>query len=60
LIRSLSVCGTQPILRAIHSIAAHNDGDAPRCSCARCAAHARTSGQNLFHLLFMAPSSQSA
>ena len=59
LTQSLSVCGTQPIFGAIDSIAAHSDGYSPRCSCTRRTARSRTCGENLFDLLFMAPSSQS-
>lgn len=49
-------CGTQPILGAIDSTAAHSEGDSPRCSCTKRTARSRTSGENLLDL-FMASSS---
>ena len=55
---SCRVCGTQPILGAIDSIAAHSDGCSPRCSCTILTARSLTSGEKRFDLL-MAPSSQS-
>ncbi|MDR7296278.1 transposase InsO family protein [Pelomonas aquatica] len=58
LTHSFSVCGTQPILGAMDSMAAHSDGYSPRCSCTILTARSRTSGENLFDLL-MAQSSQS-
>ena len=44
LTQSSTVCGTQPIFRAIDSIAAHSDGYSPRCSCTIRTARSRTSG----------------
>jgi hypothetical protein len=54
----LRVCGTQPILGAMDSMAAHNYGYSPRCSRTMRTARPRTYGENLFDLLFMALSSQ--
>jgi hypothetical protein len=42
---SCSVCGTQPILGAIDSTAAHRDGYSPGCSCTMRPAHSPTSGE---------------
>src|SRR5690606_28484711 len=58
LTHSSSVAGTQPIFGAIDSTAAHSDGYSPRCSCTRRTARSRTSGENLFCLLIVAPFSQ--
>jgi hypothetical protein len=58
LTHSFSVYGTQPILGAMDSMAAHSDGYYLRCSCTILTARTRTSGENLFDLL-MAQSSQS-
>src|SRR3990167_10356104 len=55
---SFRVCGTQPILGAMDSMAAQRDGYCPRCSCTILTARSRTSGENLF-VFFMAQSSQS-
>jgi len=41
----------------MYSMAAHNDGYSPRCSCTMRTARSRTSGENLFDF-FIAPSSQ--
>src|SRR6056297_6243 len=57
LTQSSYVCGTQPILGAIDSTAAHSDGYSPRCSWTMRTARSRTSGENLLDL-FMAPFSQ--
>ncbi|ABX19390.1 hypothetical protein Bmul_5726 [Burkholderia multivorans ATCC 17616] len=57
LTQSSSVCGTQPILGAMDSTAAHSEGYSPRCSCTMRTARSRTSGENLF-VLFIAPFSQ--
>ena len=57
LTHSLSVCGTQPILGAMDSMAAHSEGYSPRCYCTMRTARSRTSGENLFDF-FMAQSSQ--
>ncbi|MEC5211755.1 hypothetical protein RCH06_000285 [Polaromonas sp. CG_9.5] len=57
LTHSFSVWGTQPILGAMDSMAAHSDGYSPRCSCTMRTARSRTSGKNLFDF-FMAQSSQ--
>ena len=57
LTHSLRVCGTQPILGAMDSMAAHSEGYSPRCSRTMRTARSRTSGENLFELL-MAQSSQ--
>ena len=48
------VCGTQPILSAMDSMAAHCDGCYARCSSTRRTARSRTSGEN-FGDFFMAP-----
>ena len=53
-----AACGTQPILGAMDSMAAHSDGYSPRRSCTILTARSRTSGENLFDSL-MAQSSQS-
>lgn len=58
LTHSCNVCGTQPILGAMDSTAAHSDGYSPRCSYTILTARPRISGENLFDLL-MAQSSQS-
>src|SRR5690606_35652505 len=58
LTQSSSVAGTQPIFNAMDSTAAHSDGYSPRCSCTRRTARPRTSGENLFCLLIVAPFSQ--
>src|SRR3990167_4980164 len=58
LTHSLRVCGTQPILGAMDSMAAHSEGYSPRCSCTMRTARSRTSGENLFDFLLMAQSSQ--
>ena len=55
---SCSAWGTQPILGAMDSMAAHSEGYSPRCSCTIRTARSHTSGENLFDFLFMAPSSQ--
>src|SRR5690554_3445842 len=57
LTHSSNVCGTQPILGAIDSTAAHSDEYSPRCSCTSRTARSFTSGENLLDL-FMAPFSQ--
>jgi hypothetical protein len=56
---SFRVCGTQPILGAIDSMAAQRDGYSPRCSCTMRTARSRTSGEKRFDFLLMTPSSQS-
>src|SRR5690606_3471677 len=51
------VWGTQPILGAMDSMAAHREGYSPRCSCTMRTARSRTSGE-YFASFFMAPFSQ--
>lgn len=46
-----SVCGTQPVLGAMDSAAAHSEGYSPRCSCTIRTARSRTSGEKWFDLL---------
>src|SRR5262245_56819800 len=59
LTHSLSVCGVQPILPAIDTIAAHRDACSNSCSRTIRTARVRISGENLFVvLLVMAPPSQ--
>jgi hypothetical protein len=55
--QSYRVGGTQPILAAMDSVAAHSDGCSPRCSRTIRTACSRTSGKN-FGDLPVAPSSQ--
>lgn len=55
---SFRVYGTQPILGAIDSIAAHSEGYSLRCSRTMRTAPSRTSGENWFDFLLMAQSSQ--
>src|SRR5690606_20664262 len=58
LTQSSNVAGTQPIFGAMDSTAAHSEGYSPRCSCTKRTARSRTSGENLFCLLIVAPFSQ--
>src|SRR3990167_3024010 len=55
---SCRVWGTQPILAAMDSMAAHREGYSPRCSCTIRTARSRTSGEKRFDFLLMTPSSQ--
>ena len=45
LTHSFQVCGTQPIMGAMDSMAAHRDRYSPRYSCTMHTAHSRTSGE---------------
>lgn len=56
--KTYRVCGTQPILGAMDSMAAHSEGYSPRCSRTMRTARSRTSGENWFDFLLMAQSSQ--
>ena len=58
LTHSWRVWGTQPILGAMDSMAAHREGYSPRCSRTMRTARSRTSGENWFDFLLMAQSSQ--
>jgi len=58
LTHSCSVTVEQPIIGAIDSTAAHNNGRSLRASCASRAARSLTSGEYLFVLLIVAPFSQ--
>ena len=53
-----SVSGVQPIFAAIEPIAAHCEAYSASCSNTRRTARSRTSGENLFVVFFMTPSSQ--
>src|SRR6476646_203343 len=51
--QSCKVWGTQPILGAMDSMAAHMEEYSPRCSSTRWTARSRTSGENLFDLFMI-------